>query len=115
MTMHLVRGMSSLNTRKRKGSKSKRLAEARAEHNEWLKSMGITDKKSTYRYDIPDYGKNASNLRTSDKICSNGTKKDRVKYTGDEIAGIVVTHKSNLMPVRRDNKQAAVDAASMRR
>ena len=37
------------------------------------------------------------------------------KYTGDEIAGIVVTHKSNLMPIRKDNKQAAVDAASMRR
>ena len=38
-----------------------------------------------------------------------------VKYTGNEIAGIVVTHKSNLMPVRKDNKQAAVDAANMRR
>jgi hypothetical protein len=107
--------MSSLNTKKRKGSKSKRLAEARAEHEAWLKSMGITDKKSTYRYDIPDYSTKSSNLQTSDTICSNGTKKDRVKYTGDEIAGIVVTHKSNLMPIRKDNKQAAVDAASMRR
>jgi len=27
----------------------------------------------------------------------------------------VVTHKSNLMPVRKDNKQAFVDAAQMRR
>ena len=48
-------------------------------------------------------------------MSSNGTKKEAVKYTGNEIAGIVVTHKSNLMPVRKDNKQAAVDAANMRR
>jgi hypothetical protein len=27
----------------------------------------------------------------------------------------VVTHKSNLMPIRKDNKQAAIDAANMRR
>lgn len=115
MSMHIVRGMSSLNTRKRKPSNSKRLAEARAEHEAWLKSMGITDRKSTYHYDIPNYRENASNIPTSDRICSNGTRKETATYTGDEIAGIVVTHKSNLMPVRKDNKQAAVDAANMRR
>jgi hypothetical protein len=52
---------------------------------------------------------------TSDRIAGNGLAKERSRYTGDEIAGIVVTHKSNLMPVRKDNKQAAIDAASMRR
>jgi len=52
---------------------------------------------------------------TSDRIAGNGLAKERKQYTGTEIAGIVTTHKSNLMPVRRDNKQAAIDAASMRR
>jgi len=53
--------------------------------------------------------------KTSDTICSNGSKKETQTYTGNEIAGIVVTHKSNLMPIRKDNKDAAIDAANMRR
>ena len=115
MSMHIVRGMSSLNTRKRKGSNSKRLAEARAEHEAWLKSMGITDRKSTYRYDIPNYRENAPSIPTSDRICSNGTRKETVTYTGDEIAGIATMHKSNAVPIRRDNKEAPKDISSMRR
>ena len=67
------------------------------------------------RSEIPNYRENSPRISTSDTICSNGTRKESTKYTGDEIAGIVVTHKSNLMPIRKDNKQAAVDAASMRR
>lgn len=121
MTMHLVRGMSSLNTRKRKSkNQSKRLLEVKEEHEKFLKRMGVkTDSGSDRRvktvspYSIPDY--NTGKRVTSDSVPGNGTKKDSVKYTGDEIAGIVTTHKSNLMPIRKDNKQAAVDAASMRR
>jgi len=45
----------------------------------------------------------------------NGVLKETTKYTGNEIAGIVVTHKSNLMPIRKDNKQGIIDAANMRR
>lgn len=115
MTMHLVRGMSSLNTKKRKPSKSKRLAEAKEEHAKWLKSMRVKDKKSDYRYDIPNYRENASPIKTSDTICSNGTKKDSKVYTGNEIAGIATMHKSNAVPIRKDDKQGAIDVANMRR
>lgn len=114
MTMHLVRGMSSLNTRKRKTkNKSKRLIEAEAAHERFLSRMGVTGQKSDYRYDMPDYS--TGPRMTSDRIAGNGSKKETMKYTGNEIAGIVTTHKSNLMPIRKDNKQAAVDAAQMRR
>lgn len=111
--MHLVRGMSSLNTKKRKKNKAPGWRKKQEEHELYLKSLGVNGKKSDYRYEKPDY--KTGPRMTSDKICSNGTKKENVKYTGNEIAGIVVTHKSNLMPIRKDNKQAAVDAANMRR
>lgn len=114
MSMHMIRGVQVHgNSHKKRKSKSKRLAAAQAEHEEFLKSMGISDKKSNYRYERPDY--KTGPRMTSDRIAGNGTAKDRVQYTGNEIAGIVVTHKSNLMPVRKDNKKAMVDAAQMRR
>ena len=120
MSMHLVKGMSSLNTRKRKGSKSKRLSQAQQEHEDWLSKMGVgktqlpTNKKGERVgiYDIPDY---SSERVTSDSIPAHGPAKERVQYTGDEIMGITLNHKSNYEPVRRDNKKAAVDSAQMRR
>ena len=118
--MHLVRGMSSLSTKKRKGSNSKRLSAAQQEHEEYLKRMGVgkvklpTNKKGQRvgLNDIPDY---SVKRVTSDKIPAHGPAKEQSTYTGNEIAGIVTTHKSNLMPIRRDNKDAAKDAATMRR
>ena len=89
--------------------------QAQADHEAFLKKMGVTGKKSEWRAEKPDLKSDRILPPTSDVVCGNGTKRDTVKYTGDEIAGIVTTHKSNLMPVRKDNKQAAVDAAQMRR
>lgn len=64
--------------------------------------------------EIPNY--RTDNYRiTSNAIPGNGSKKDQKVYSGTEISGVVTTHKSNLMPVRRDNPQAAIDAAQMRR
>jgi hypothetical protein len=118
--MHLVRGMSSLSTKKRKGSNSKRLIAANEEHEAYLKRMGVgkfklPTNKQGQRVginDIPDY---SVKRVTSDTIPAHGPAKAQSTYTGSEIAGIVTTHKSNLMPIRRDNKNAAKDAASMRR
>ena len=96
-------------------------AAAQAAHNEWLRSMGINPDKKAKRprksvVSMPDLSVQSSNMvKTSDTICPNGSAKEQTKYTGNEIAGIVVTHKSNLMPIRKDNKKAAVDAAQMRR
>lgn len=115
MSMHLVRGMSSLNTRKRKSkNQSKRFLQIKEEHEKYLERMGVKgSSKTSSPYSIPDY--NTGPRVTSDSIPGNGTKKDAVKYTGDEIMGIATMHKSNMVPIRKDNKQAAVDAAQMRR
>ena len=113
MTMHLVRGMSSLNSRKRKVKREPGWKQRLEEHDAYLKQLGVTGKKTDYRYDMPDY--NTGPRVTSDKVAGNGTKKDAMKYTGNEIMGIVDTHKSNAMPVRKDNKKSAVAAAQMRR
>lgn len=115
MTMHLLgpHMTTTLTSRRKKKSNNKRLAKAHEEHEAWLLKMGVGKSKPKQSLNsIPDY---KTNRVTSDKIPGNGSAKDRIQYTGNEIAGIVTTHKSNLMPIRRDNKQAAIDAASMRR
>jgi hypothetical protein len=121
--MHLV-GPYMTTTRysiKNKTNRSKKLQAAKDEHEQWLKKMGVgktelpVDKKGRRLgiHEIPDYS--TGPRMTSDRVAGNGAARKTNVYTGDELAGIVTTHKSNLMPVRKDNKQAAVDAASMRR
>lgn len=124
--MHLLGpAYSTTNTRKRKAkNKTKKLLAAEAEHEKFLQKMGVGKSKHML-YDkwgkrvgvneIPDYREHQSTATLSNRVAANGVAREQQKYTGDEIAGIVVTHKSNLMPVRKDNKQAAKDAASMRR
>ena len=115
MSMHMIRGVQVHGVGKRRKAKRKshKLLKAEAEHKKFLEKLGVGKSKSDYRYDLPNL--DCGPRITSDTICANGTKKQSNKYTGNEIAGIVTTHKSNLMPVRKDNKQAAVDAANMRR
>lgn len=125
MSMHLVGPYMTTTkyNRKQKASKNKRLEKAQTEHEAWLKSMGVgktqlpVDQKGRRVgiYDIPDYREHQATAQLSNKVAGVAPAREQAKYTGDEIAGIVTTHKSNLMPVRRDNKQAAKDAASMRR
>lgn len=121
MTMSLVRGMTTTNTRRKKPKKkTARQLQLEKEHNEFLKRMGVGKTKLPVNskgkragiYDIPDY---SCERVTSDQIPGNGTAKEKNKYTGDEIMGVTLNHKSNYEPVRRDNKKAAVDSAHMRR
>ena len=70
--------------------------------------------KSSGRLDT-SYLKVDRTVKTSDTVPANGNSKQAQKYTGDEIAGVALLHKQNYEPIRRDNKQAAVDAAQMRR
>ena len=121
MTMSLVRGMTSLNTRKRKSKKkTQKQLQAEQEHEAWLTKMGVgktklpTNKqgKRVGIHSIPDY---STERVTSDCIPGSGTAKEQSRYTGNEIMGITLNHKSNYEPVRRDNKKAAVDSAQMRR
>jgi hypothetical protein len=119
--MSLVRGMTTLNTRKRKaGKKTAKQLQAEQDHEAWLAKMGVgkvklpTNKKGERVgiYSIPDY---STKRMTSDTIPAHSPARERVQYTGDEIMGITLNHKSNYEPVRRDNKKAAVDSAQMRR
>lgn len=112
MTMHLVRGMSSLSTKRRKMKRKPGWNKAISEHEKFLKKMGIKDHpKSNFRTDIPDY-KTRETSPTSNSI-GNGVKKNINTYTGDQIIGISAMHKSNLVPVT--NKKNAIDMAKMRR
>lgn len=97
-------------------SKRKSLVEAEKRMEQFLLKVGYTGKyKGKIVNEIPDY-KIKSNLpKTSDTIPGKTPKKVENVYSGNEIMGIVVTHKSNLMPIRKDNKQAAIDASQMRR
>jgi hypothetical protein len=64
--------------------------------------------------EIPDY--RTDNFKhTSNEIPGNGVKIKNSRYTGTELLGLTTMHKSNIVPIRKDNKQAAIDAAQMRR
>lgn len=80
-----------------------------------LKRVGYTGTKSKdCKNEIPSY-RTDNYTHTSNKIPAAGPRKYQPKYTGDQLMGIAETHKSNAVPIRKDNKQAAVDAANMRR
>lgn len=96
-------------------TKAERKIAQEKEMERFLKRVGykgIASKTSVY--EIPDYSTNNYRI-TSNAIPGNGSKKEQNVYSGNEIAGITVMHKSNLVPIRRDNPQAAIDAAQMRR
>ena len=114
MSSHIVRGMSSLNTKKHKSIKpNAKLLAAKAEHEKWLsKRVGV--KKKTYQCDFPKYSTDKNLAPLSDVIPGACPAKRQEKYTGNEIMGIATMHKSNSVPVRKDSN-AAVDIARMRR
>ena len=127
MTMHLVRGMSSLNTKKRKQKgRTQADRDAQAAHDKWLRERGVHpdqlkaslphDAKGRRLgvYELPDYSPRRTTAPTSDRIAPVAGKRKENVYTGDEIAGIGLLHKSNLVPVRKDSNDAK-EIARMRR
>lgn len=125
MSMHLVGPYMTTTkyNRKKKPSKSKRLAQAQAEHEKFLESMGVGKRQLEEKlYDeygkrkhygqIPDY--NTGERKTSDVIAGNGAARERVRYTGDLIVGIGTMHKSNAVPIMRGTNEAK-EIAKMRR
>jgi hypothetical protein len=99
---------------KAKISKAERKKQQEKEMKEFLKRMGYKGTNPESVNEIPDY-KTEVHKYTSNKIPGYSPKMKQNSYSGNQIAGIVTTHKSNLMPIRKDNKQAAIDAAQMRR
>jgi len=85
------------------------------EMQQFLKRMGYSGSGPEHSvHDIPDYRTNGT-YATSNQIPSNGPKVRQNMYSGDQLLGIATMHKSNAVPIRKDNKQAAADTANMRR
>jgi hypothetical protein len=105
---------------KQKKSKSKRLQQARADHESWLKNMGIGKIKLPAIEKEADASKNSGHFAgshaTSDKVPGHGTVKDRNVYSGERVLlGVATMHKSNMVPIFADRKEDAKDIAEMRR
>jgi len=115
MTMHLVRGMTTLNTKKRKKkNKSKSLLQAEADMKKFYKRMGVdTSEKSTFRHEMPVYTTDIKTPPTSDVIPTYTPKKRQNVYSGEYVVGIATMHKSNIVPVGKGEKPE--DYATMRR
>ena len=125
MTMHLVRGMTSINTKKRKAKKkSKRQLMNEQQHNKWLRKMGVHPDQLKEKnaqtsnhsvLSVPDYSPSGNTLPTSDVIPGGSTAPaERQTYSGERtLLGIATTHKSNMIPVF--SKQDAKDISRMRR
>lgn len=140
MTMHLIRGMTTINTKKRKGKKLN-LEKLELEWRRYNKDMRrknmhscqfdtlqdyvdyVQGKKKPLKTEFKPYvpeksysrtTKQYPSLQTSDTIPGSCRKKENPVYTGDLIVGIGTMHKSNLVPVMRGTKQAE-ELAKMRR
>jgi hypothetical protein len=141
MTMHLARGLSTLNTKVRKKkpltkSQIEKLTVAHRKHNKFLKSIRSetlsfddyvlytrgqykpkTQKKpQEYKPSAVFSRPNSStnNIPSLDSGTYNAFKKETPKYTGNLIVGIATMHKSNAVPVMRGTNQAK-EISSMRR
>lgn len=118
MTMHLVRGMSSLNTKKRKQHRKPGQKQAQAAHDAWLKKMGVhpsqlKPKEKSSGTSIPNYAETRFSIPTSDVVTPIAGKRKVQEYSGDYIVGLATTHKSNIVPVGRGSSPE--DYAKMRR
>ena len=72
----------------------------------------INSLSSIPKLSIPE-DRNTRNIPSLDSGIGNAVKKESSVYTGDQVVGIAIMHKSCLQPVF--NKEQAIDSASMRR
>ena len=124
MTMHLVRGMTTISTKKRKAKgTTQKDRDAQAFHDKWLRKNGVHPEqlaakkhKDVSVNTIPDYREGSRGLPTSDVICGHGPMKESMTYTGErQLLGIATMHKSNMVPIFADKKEDAKGIANMRR
>lgn len=129
MSMHLHHPSLSLNGRKkgkvkfRNAEEAQRARELDASWKELLKRQGIEqeEKRRTramkaeplvYKLSAPE-GRMTTHHIPSVNTGGNATLAPAKVYTGDQVLGVTVLHKSCLQPVF--SKQDAIDAARMRR
>lgn len=113
--MHMIRGVMAPGSGKKKPKvKTASVIAAEKALHATLARVGYKGTSNTgKRAYTHDLGVVRDKTRT-DTVPANGAKKEPSVYTGNEIAGIATMHKSNAVPIRRDNKQAAVDVTNMR-
>ena len=107
------------NSKKKKRTPSERELKSQAEHDKWLMKMGAhPSQRSKTRpkgiNQIPNYREHQGTAQCSNNISGIAAKRKENVYTGDQIAGIGLLHKSNLVPVRKDSNDAK-EIARMRR
>lgn len=134
MTMHMIRGLSTDNTKKRKSKTTKKQHQQRLEDwkkdNKWRK-QNHHRVRSFEEYEIALFGGKVKNefrdlkpkkvyRRETQKINSLDTnigstpRQEPKTYDGErKLIGIAVMHKSNLVPVF--DEQSAKDISRMRR
>lgn len=141
MTMHLARGLSTINTKK---PKQKKLTQAQLDklQIEWRKFNKDMRRKNMHSLqwntfeDYLDYVQGKYKPKRKEEFVplqttksfqretqnipslSNGIdgwapKKESIKYTGTLIKGIATMHKSNAVPII--NKEQAIEVSNMRR
>lgn len=128
MSMHLVGPyMTTTNYKKRKQKgMTKRDRQAQADHDKWLRKMGVhpeqleekkANRKDVKNVDVPSYASsNTNRIRTSDNIAGSAPVKPRNVYSGErQLLGVATMHKSNMVPIFADKKEDAKDIAKMRR
>ena len=139
--MHLERGLTTLNTKKRKKAKLTlgkvaKLEQQMREHNKYMKSIGchnlVMNLKEYTDYSQGNYkskNKDFRPLKQTDTYVRETkyvpsknsvdsfapcTKKEPLQYSGErKLLGIATMHKSNLVPVFSDDD--AKELAKMRR
>ena len=140
MTMHLARGLSTINTKKRKKKKlnqsqiakfeqdmkayNKRMRQLHCHHlqmnleeyvaychGEHKAKQQPTEFKQLQPTET--YRRQTPDIPSSNSIDGFAAKKAPQQYTGDYIKGIACMHKSNLVPIT--DKKQAVEVSQMRR
>ena len=99
--------------KKRVTSKSTKIAAEQAKIDALLKKVGYTGKSGPVRR-VLDYSTPVPGLaKCSNTVTYTPHQRRRNKYSGTEIIGIAVMHKSNAVPIR--SKKTAEEVAKMRR
>jgi len=107
----MTRLLYTKHTSGKRVSKKPGHAKAKAEHEAFLKSMGVGKtprKKKSKKLEYTSYVR--TGVPTSDVICATSGKKENT-YTGTLIKGIATMHKSNAVPVI--NKEQATEISNM--
>ena len=118
MTMHLVRGMSSLNTKKRKATRKPGWEKAQAEHDKWLMDKGVhptqlKNKPKSVHKSVEPYRRESPDIPSLNSMKGTAFVKNPNKYTGTLIKGIATMHKSNAVPII--DREQAIEVSNMRR